>query len=131
MVEYLFVGVDDLKSISLKVITTMPDPLMLDSNTILYASTETSDWTVTTLNWMFAIKFCKDTSSSNLHGGQSIIFNYTLTNKDPLSMCSIDLSTVLLEVSGEQGYTVVWDHCPLPPMLLCTYKMYLTHQEPH
>jgi hypothetical protein len=59
MVKYLFVGVGDLNSISLKVITTMPDLLILDSNSMLYAHTRTSDWTVTTLNWMSAIKSCE------------------------------------------------------------------------
>lgn len=33
----------------------------------------------------------------DLDGGQSVIFNYTLTNSNPLFMCSDDLSAVVLD----------------------------------
>lgn len=97
----------------LNLIAILPDPLMLGSTSTFYACTRTSDWTVSTLDWMPIIESCEGTPSMNLNGGQSVTFNYTLTNSDPLSVCSTDLSAVLLEASGTQGYTIVWVTLPI------------------
>jgi hypothetical protein len=112
MAGYMFMGVGDPNRYSLEAIATLPSPLMLDSNSMLYAHTGISDWTVTTLNWMSMVEPCRGIPSPNLSGGQSITFNYTLTNSNPLSMCNTDLSAILLEASDDQGYTTVWVSLP-------------------
>lgn len=67
---YSFVGVGNPNSVIPEAITTLPGSLMLDSNSMLYARTGTSDWTVTALNWMPAIESCEWTPNTDLNVGQ-------------------------------------------------------------
>lgn len=96
---YIFVGTGNPNEYNPNGIAALPISLTLGSNSVLYARTGTSDWTVTTLNWMPMIETCTYDISSDLNEGQSIIFNYTLTSSNPLSMCSTDLSAVILDHS--------------------------------
>lgn len=92
---YMFVGTSDPNHGLKDLVTALPNPLTLASTSTFHACTRTSDWTVSALNWMPMIESCTF-PNLDLDGGQSIIFNYTLTYNNPLSACSDDLSAVVL-----------------------------------